>query len=451
MSFKMRLLALIIMGTGLTACGGGGGSNDNLFNPAEDTTTDSTTEDSDPAVDDDTTDSTSEDSGLTTSDASDQYTISNEFIGFYIESPEYNPDDYSVGTIYLRTLRTPSDMEENYIFEGVTSFQFTDCQNDNLIAFWGDQDDDSSLDSYQATATIDGTTQSFTLDSVLFADDSYKGAYNFVGSDNITVSGCATYTLATRGKVELYPLNTTQFTDQLSDAVVSFDTSNPRRINFQYTGFSGAESDIEHISISVIDKTALDNLNQFENIYSAIYGTESSALRDFTDRVEEITNTLTQSQEAETTTQQTDLLLSAESQATELYNDWVSYTGENSSAVATDLNQAQTLIERMVNGDELTSSNNYDQAISYLDSSIDDYNDLVNDALVNYRPALTASNANTIFLHQNTIPGNSTYYDLPSDVTLATDDYYILNITAWSSDDESNFVYYHSSHVYRAD
>ncbi|WP_370060522.1 hypothetical protein, partial [Neptunomonas phycophila] len=111
MSFKMRLLALIIMSTGLTACGGGGGGNNNLFNPAEDTTTDSTTEDSDPTVDDDTTDSTSEDSGLTTSDASDQYTISNEFIGFYIESPEYNPDDYSVGTIYLRTLRTPSDME----------------------------------------------------------------------------------------------------------------------------------------------------------------------------------------------------------------------------------------------------------------------------------------------------------------------------------------------------
>ncbi len=359
MSFKMRLLALIIMGTGLTACGGGGGSNDNLFNPAEDTTTDSTTEDGDPTVDDGTDDD--EDSGLSTSDSGDVYTVENEFVGFYIESPQYDPTSYSVGAVYIRTFLTPDNMEEGFIFEGISSFHYEECQDDNLFTYTGILQPDDSLESYQANATIDGISQTYNVD-LTWDGSGYKGPYNLAASANINNS-CLTHQQAVRGKIEVYPLNTTQFTDTLSDSVISFSTEGSRTINWNYAEFSDVASDIEHISISVIDKDALDSIGFFSDEYQL--RAELEALQD------------------------------------------------DPSADSDDIEAAE-------------------QALS--------------SALNNHRLQMTED----VFLFQQTISGSLTSFTLPDDVDLVSGGKYLLNLTAWSSDGESNFVYYHSSHEFFA-
>lgn len=358
MSFKMRLLALIIMGTGLTACGGGGGSNDNLFNPAEDTT-DATTEDGDPTVDDGTADD--EDSGLSTSDSGDVFTVENEFIGFYIESPQYDPTSYSVGTVYIRTFVTPGNMEEGYIFEGISSFHYEPCQDDNLFTYTGALQSDDSLESHQTNSTIDGINQTYSVD-LTWDESGYKGPYNLAASANID-NTCLTHQQAVRGKIEVYPLNTTQFTDTLSDSVIGFSTEGTRTINWNYTEFSDVASDIEHISISVIDKDALDSIGFFSDEY----------------------------------------LLRAELEALQ----------DDPSADSDDIEAAE-------------------QALS--------------SALNNHRLQMTED----VFLFQQTISGSLTSFTLPDDVDLVSGGKYLLNLTAWSSDGESNFVYYHSSHEFFA-
>lgn len=358
MSFKMRLLALVIMGTGLTACGGGGGGNNNLFNPAEDTSTGSTTGDTDPTTDE--TDTT-EDSGLTTSDPDDIYTVENEFVGFYIESPQYDPTSYSVGAVYIRTFLTPDNMEEDFIFEGISSFHYEPCQDDNLFTFTGIQQPDGSIESYQENEVIDGINQTYFVD-LTWDGSGYKGPYNLAASANID-NACLTHQQAVRGKIEVYPLNTTQFTDTLSDSVIAFSTEGTRTINWNYAEFSDVASDIEHISISVIDKDALDSIGFFSDEYQL--RTELEALQ------------------------------------------------EDPSADSDDIEAAE-------------------QALS--------------SALSNHRLQMTED----VFLFQQTISGSLTSFTLPDDVNLVSGGKYLLNLTAWSSDGESNFVYYHSSHEFFA-
>lgn len=474
------IIATLMLGTMLTGCGGGG-ANDTLLTPGGGGI--GTGGDGDGG-------DAGEDSGIVTSEDIDQFTRTNEFIGFFIESPQYNPDDYSVGTIYLKTLYLDENMEEGYPFEGLTSYKFLPCQGNNLIKFLGFRDTDDSLDTYQSPAIIDGTSQQYRLSSILFDTSNYKGPYNFSGSDNISKTDCIDYTLAVRGKVELYPLNTTQFTDTLKDGTISFDASTPNKIIWNYDNFSDVAENFEHITIGIIDKTKLDSLNLFRPIYqaqanlAAVQALEEDNIAAAQAAVDTAQTNADSAQAAVTAAQanvataqaKVDGLNALQAEATRLetiynaingdpaytaaeiqsaYDAWQAalkaYNLENIFATQyqTALSQAQGQLSSAQSS--LNSANavlaSREAALEAAEASVKAAEAALNAEITGYQPRLT----DDVFLWQQTVPGSSTSFQLPENVTLLKDNYYLLNLVAWSSEGEKNYVYYHSSHVFRAD
>lgn len=471
-----NLVTMLILGSMLSACGGG--SNDTLLNPQE----------PEKPVDD-------SDSGIVTSDPTDQITITNEFVGFFIESPEYNPDDYSVGMVYLKTPYLDADMKEGYPFEGISSYHFKPCQDKNLIRFLGFRDDDDSLDSYQTSAIIDGTTQTYSLASILYKDASYKGPYNFSGADNISKPGCVDYTLAVRGKVELYPLNTTQFTDTLKDSAISFDATDPKKIVWNYENFGGTSSKLEHLTVSILDKTRLDSLNMFQPIYQAQANLEIIEERE-KDQIkaaqaavdaakEQVKTAETQVSAAETSVaaaqskvDQLNALKAEVDRLKRIYDAMVAAEAATPGTyTAGEINAAETNwknkereynLENIFRPDyesELAIANanlsnakrslssaksllaSREAALEQAEAAVKSAEAALEAAVRNYQPRMTED----VYVYQEVLPGNATGLILPDDISLKKDNYYLLNLVAWSSDGEKNYVYYHSSHVFRAD
>ena len=251
MSFKMRLLALIIMGTGLTACGGGGGSNDNLFNPAEDTT-DATTEDGDSTTDSgDSTDDTSDNSGLVL--------FGTEYAGFFLEDPYYNPEDPLAGGIYFKSSTRPDKWEDGDSFNGIMSFKSQACQKDNIVQIYGSQQNSDMYGAWQGD--VDGTLRSGTISPLTFEQPIIKGSYTVTGgrirsTDNSIADCTVDHYLSPQGKIELFPLNSTHYGSNLTyTSVISIEGN---KIDWNYDGNSDSTSLAENMTISLIDKSAAD-------------------------------------------------------------------------------------------------------------------------------------------------------------------------------------------------
>ncbi len=336
MRLPLRPISYIFLSTLLVACGGGGGSDPNctlLQGCGQPDPTPDPTNPTGPTTPGDG-------SGITTSNGDDVVSVKTQFMGFYIESPEYDRDDFSVGHMYIETYASPGALkgEPAEPFEGTVSYKYKDCQDSNNMTFFGRYNQlDQSFEVYNGGGTVDGATQTFFTDVTFNADIlAWAGPYDINGSDYITTD-CITHQLAARGKVELFPMNTTSYTDSAADRVVKFNSSNPRVISWNYENFTDLNASFEHITVSVFDKTKLDDLKLFD------------------------------------------------------------------------------------------ASNNP------LDSS--------------YIPRMP----DDLFIWQQTIAGDATSFTVPDSVALKTDNYYILTITAWSSADLSNKVYFTSNHVFRAD
>lgn len=364
MRFPVRPLSYLILCAMLTACGGGGGDDTLLTNPPTDNSGDNGGDNSGGDNGDDgdggTVDPTPDDDGIVKSNDGDTFSVKNQFIGFYIESPDYDRDDFSVGHIFMQHLTSPGALEGGEPGEAIVSYKYKDCQDRNTITLAGRYNDkDSTYEIGYGTGAVDQTSQVFFTD-VGFNEElsAWTGPYDINGSDYVSVDGCINHQLGARGKVEVFPLNTTFYTDGSADYVVEFDSSNPRSIKWNYANFSAEATNLEHITVSIFDKSKVDSLNLFGDIYSL----------------------------------QNQLLLAA-------------------------------------------------------DDEKDALEDQLNTAILTYSPRMT----NDLFVWQEIIPGDANSFTLPDSVSLVKDNYYILSITAWSSEDLSNKVYYSSNHVFRAD
>lgn len=122
------------------------------------------------------------------------------FVGYYQEDPIDNPEDPSIGAIYLNLPNGDSN------FSGNMFFTFFGCQTSNVGTVSGNKTAQTLAGNW--AGTIDGSPQSGTVNAVFGNNGNfYSGTYtNSRGKQFRDLSPCIRYTLASRGTVELFPV-----------------------------------------------------------------------------------------------------------------------------------------------------------------------------------------------------------------------------------------------------
>ena len=238
-----RTLMALPLTLALTACGGGSGSSDSS-NTGSTTTSGTST-------------STTSTTGSTTQAEGGLY------VGYYMESPTSNPEDPTMGAIYLDI---PDD---NSAFNGSMSFTYLGCQSNSVGTLSGTRNNNEMNGSW--TGTVDGTAQngSFNLD---YNQESggFEGTYTVAGGkQEIDVSGCISYYIAAEGTAALFPVNSVNTAPALvcanQSVTVDFDNRTIEWVLCSSTymdntlvSIISSESAGQNLNDAIVWQTALD-------------------------------------------------------------------------------------------------------------------------------------------------------------------------------------------------
>lgn len=119
-------------------------------------------------------------------------------VGYYQEDPRSNPEDPTMGSVYLNLPASDSR------FSGSMYFTYLGCQSSNVGPIAGIKKASSLKGTW--TGTLDGTQQSGTVDGVYSAaGGAYSGTFTVAGGkQHIDIPSCISYYIAPKGTFELF-------------------------------------------------------------------------------------------------------------------------------------------------------------------------------------------------------------------------------------------------------
>jgi hypothetical protein len=122
------------------------------------------------------------------------------YLGYYQEDPATNPEDPTMGSVYLNLPASDSD------FSGTMYFTYLGCQSHNLGTISGTKA--GALLKGQWNGSIDGTEQTGTFTGTYSAAQSaYAGTFTVAGGkQRIDIPACISYYIAPKGSFELFAI-----------------------------------------------------------------------------------------------------------------------------------------------------------------------------------------------------------------------------------------------------
>jgi hypothetical protein len=125
------------------------------------------------------------------------------YLGYYQEDPVTNPEDPTLGAVYLRLPKGDSS------FAGKMYFTYVGCQSSNVGSIQGNKTDTALKGDW--TGTLDGTSQKGSFTGVLAAPGNYSGTYTvFGGKQHIDIPNCINYYIAPKGTFALFSVEQNQ-------------------------------------------------------------------------------------------------------------------------------------------------------------------------------------------------------------------------------------------------
>lgn len=144
------------------------------------------------------------------------------YVGYYQEDPNNNPEDPTIGAVYLNLPNGGGN------FSGDMFFTYVGCQTSNVGTITGTLTGDHLQGSW--TGTTDGTAQhgNFSGERIK-ALDGYSGTYSVAGGkQHISVADCIEYYIAAKGTFELFAVGNSEppnFSLMLNGKVVAWPVS----------------------------------------------------------------------------------------------------------------------------------------------------------------------------------------------------------------------------------
>ncbi len=134
------------------------------------------------------------------------------YVGYYNEDPTNNPEDPTIGALYMRL------PQGNSAFSGNMYFTYSGCQNQNVGTITGNKNQLSLAANW--SGTIDNLAQSGTMTGQFQpALGIYQGTYTNAGGKQFRdLSPCVVYYIAAFGAWELFPVGQTFSTGGASQA-----------------------------------------------------------------------------------------------------------------------------------------------------------------------------------------------------------------------------------------
>ena len=122
------------------------------------------------------------------------------YVGYYQEDPLTNPEDPTMGSIYLSLPAGDSG------FAGSMSFTYVGCQGDGVGTVSGAKSGNALKGEWRGT--VDGTAQDGAFAGAWAAQTGgYAGTYTVAGGkQHVEVPSCISYWIAPRGTWELLPV-----------------------------------------------------------------------------------------------------------------------------------------------------------------------------------------------------------------------------------------------------
>lgn len=119
------------------------------------------------------------------------------YLGYYREDPATNPEDPTLGALYLSLPRGDE------AFSGSMSFTYVGCQSSNSGLIKGRKAGTSLTGAW--SGSVDGTAQSGHFSGSAAAAAAYAGTYDVAGGkQHIEIANCISYFIAPKGTFELF-------------------------------------------------------------------------------------------------------------------------------------------------------------------------------------------------------------------------------------------------------
>jgi hypothetical protein len=120
------------------------------------------------------------------------------YVGYYQEDPLNNPEDPTMGSVYVKLPSVDGD------FKGSMFFTYVGCQTSNVGTITGAKTAAHLQGAW--TGTLDGTAQQGAFEGDRTAPrELYRGKYTVAGGkQHITVGNCIQYYIAAYGSFELF-------------------------------------------------------------------------------------------------------------------------------------------------------------------------------------------------------------------------------------------------------
>jgi hypothetical protein len=122
------------------------------------------------------------------------------YLGYYQEDPASNPEDPTMGSVYLNLPASDS------AFSGTMYFTYLGCQSHNLGTISGTKAGAALKGNW--SGSIDGTRQTGTFaGSYSAAQSAYAGTFTVAGGkQHIDIPSCISYYIAPKGTFELFAI-----------------------------------------------------------------------------------------------------------------------------------------------------------------------------------------------------------------------------------------------------
>lgn len=125
------------------------------------------------------------------------------YLGYYQEDPVTNPEDPTIGALYLHLPKGDSP------FAGKMYFTYVGCQSSNVGSIQGNKTDTALKGDW--TGTLDGTSQKGSFSGLLATPGTYSGTYTVAGGkQHIEIPSCISYYVAPKGTFELFSVEQNQ-------------------------------------------------------------------------------------------------------------------------------------------------------------------------------------------------------------------------------------------------
>lgn len=119
------------------------------------------------------------------------------YLGYYREDPATNPEDPTIGALYLALPKSDD------AFSGSMFFTYVGCQSSNVGRLEGRKTGPGLAGEW--SGTVDGTAQHGHFSGSAGANGVYAGAYDVAGGkQHVEIANCISYFIAPKGTFELF-------------------------------------------------------------------------------------------------------------------------------------------------------------------------------------------------------------------------------------------------------